>query len=142
MLDHLWLVPALPLGGFLFLALLGGRLPRRLTAVVGAGSVGLAAVAASLVAVSFLGSEPPGHAYRQTLWVWLNTAGFNPAMAFYLDALSMVMMLVVTWVGFLIHLYSTEFMIDEEGYSRFFAYINLFVSAILTRVLADNLLLL
>jgi NADH-quinone oxidoreductase subunit L len=142
MLDHLWLVPALPLGGFLFLALLGGRLPRRLTAVVGAGSVGLAAVAASLVTVGFLSSQPPGHAYRQTLWVWLNTAGFNPAMAFYLDALSVVMMLVVTWVGFLIHLYSTEFMIDEEGYSRFFAYMNLFVSAMLTLVLADNLLLL
>ena len=142
MLDYLWLVPALPMGGFLLLALLGRRLPRRLTAVVGAGSVGLAAVAASLVAVSFWGREPPGHAYHQLLWVWLNTAGFNPAMAFYLDALSLVMMLVVTWVGFLIHLYSTEFMIDEEGYSRFFAYMNLFVSAMLTLVLADNLLLL
>jgi NADH-quinone oxidoreductase subunit L len=142
MLDHLWLVPALPLGGFLFLALLGSRLPRRLTAVVGAGSVGLAAVAASLVAASFLGGQSPGHAYSQTLWVWLTTAGFNPAIAFYLDALSLVMMLVVTWVGFLIHLYSTEFMIDEEGYSRFFAYMNLFVSAMLTLVLADNLLLL
>ncbi|MFN2160628.1 MAG: proton-conducting transporter membrane subunit, partial [Candidatus Promineifilaceae bacterium] len=142
MLDHLWLVPALPLGGFLLLALLGARLPRRLTGVVGAGSVGLAAVAASLVAFSFLSGEPPGHAVSQTLWVWLNTAGFSPAIAFYLDALSLVMMLVVTWVGFLIHLYSTEFMIDEEGYSRFFAYMNLFVSAMLTLVLADNLLLL
>jgi NADH-quinone oxidoreductase subunit L len=142
MLDHLWLVPALPLGGFLLLALLGSRLPRRLTGVVGAGSVGLAAVAASLVAFSFLSGEPPGHAVSQTLWVWLNTAGFSPAIAFYLDALSLVMMLVVTWVGFLIHLYSTEFMIDEEGYSRFFAYMNLFVSAMLTLILADNLLLL
>jgi NADH-quinone oxidoreductase subunit L len=142
MLDHLWLVPALPLGGFLLLALLGARLPRRLTGVVGAGSVGLAAVAASLVAFSFLSGEPPGHAVSQTLWVWLNEVGFSPAIAFYLDALSLVMMLVVTWVGFLIHLYSTEFMIDEEGYSRFFAYMNLFVSAMLTLVLADNLLLL
>ena len=142
MLDCLWLIPALPLGGFLVLALLGSRLPRGLTAVVGAGSVGLAAVTASLVACSFWVGEPPGHAYTQTLWVWLNTAGFSPAIAFYLDALSLVMMLVVTWVGFLIHLYSTEFMIDEEGYSRFFAYMNLFVSAMLTLVLADNLLLL
>ncbi|MGA8240480.1 MAG: NADH-quinone oxidoreductase subunit L, partial [Desulfobacterales bacterium] len=106
------------------------------------GSVGLAAVTASLVAYDFWVGEPPGHAYTQTLWVWLNTAGFSPTIAFYLDALSVVMMLVVTWVGFLIHLYSTEFMIDEEGYSRFFAYMNLFVSAMLTLVLADNLLLL
>ncbi|MFN2139335.1 MAG: hypothetical protein ACK2U5_02590 [Candidatus Promineifilaceae bacterium] len=93
MLDYLWLVPALPMGGFLLLALLGRRLPRRLTAVVGAGSVGLAAVAASLVAVSFWGREPPGHAYHQLLWVWLNTAGFNPAMSFYLYAMSLVKML-------------------------------------------------
>ncbi|MGA9261740.1 MAG: NADH-quinone oxidoreductase subunit L [Desulfobacterales bacterium] len=142
MLDYLWLIPALPLGGFLVLALLGARLPRGLTAVVGAGSVGLAAVTASLAAYDFWVGEPPGHAYTQTLWVWLNTAGFSPTIAFYLDALSVVMMLVVTWVGFLIHLYSTEFMIDEEGYSRFFAYMNLFVSAMLTLVLADNLLLL
>jgi NADH-quinone oxidoreductase subunit L len=142
MLNCLWLVPALPLGGFLILALLGGRLPRRLAAAVGAGSVGLAAVTASLVAAGFLNGAPPGGAYTQTLWVWLNTGGFRPAVAFYLDALSLVMMLVVTGVGFLIHLYSTEFMIDEEGYSRFFAYMNLFVSAMLILVLADNLLLL
>jgi NADH-quinone oxidoreductase subunit L len=142
MLNCLWVIPALPLGGFLVLTLLGGRMSRRLTAVVGAGSVGLAAVSALLVAGSFWGGAPPAHAYTQTLWVWLNTDGFSPAIAFYLDALSLVMMLVVTWVGFLIHLYSTEFMIEEEGYSRFFAYMNLFVGAMLTLVLADNLLLL
>ena len=142
MLDYLWVIPALPLGGFLILALLGRRMPRRLTAVVGAGSVGLAAVTASLVAAGFISAAPPGNVYTQTLWVWLNTAGFSPAIAFYLDALSLVMVLVVTWVGFLIHLYSTEFMIDEQGYSRFFAYMNLFVAAMLTLVLADNLLLL
>jgi NADH-quinone oxidoreductase subunit L len=142
MLNCLWAIPALPLGGFLVLALLGGRMSRRLTAVVGAGSVGLSAVTATLVAGSFLDGAPLRRAYTQTLWVWLNTAGFSPEIAFYLDALSLVMMLVVTWVGFLIHLYSTEFMINEEGYSRFFAYMNLFVGAMLTLVLADNLLLL
>jgi NADH-quinone oxidoreductase subunit L len=142
MLNCLWVIPALPLCGFLVLALLGGRMSRRLTAVIGAGSVGLSAVAALLVAGSFLIGAPPGRVYTQMLWVWLNTAGFSPTISFYLDALSMVMMLVVTGVGFLIHLYSTEFMIDEEGYSRFFAYMNLFVAAMLILVLADNLLLL
>ena len=97
MLNCLWVIPALPLGGFLVLALLGGRMSRRLTAVIGAGSVGLSAVAALLVAGSFWGGAPPGRAYTQTLWVWLNTDGFSPAIALYLDALSMVMMLVVTW---------------------------------------------
>ena len=67
---------------------------------------------------------------------------FRPAIGFYLDALSLVMMLVVTFVGFLIHLYSTEYMADDEGYSRFFAYLNLFVGSMLMLVLADNLLLL
>ena len=63
-------------------------------------------------------------------------------ISFSLDALSLVMILIVTVVGFLIHLYSTEYMIDDEGYSRFFAYMNLFVGSMLVLVLADNLLLL
>ena len=69
-------------------------------------------------------------------------AGFQPAIAFYLDALSLIMTLVVTFVSFLIHLYSAEFMIESEGYSRFFAYMNLFVASMVTLLLADNLLLL
>ena len=78
----------------------------------------------------------------QTLWTWIDVGRFRPAVALYLDALSLVMVLVVAFVGFLIHLYSSEFMWDEEGYSRFFAYMNLFVASMLTLVLADNLLLL
>ena len=69
-------------------------------------------------------------------------AGFQPQIGFYLDALSLVMMLVVTFVGFLIHLYSAEFMMEDEGYSRFFAYMNLFVASMITLLLANNLLLL
>ncbi len=69
-------------------------------------------------------------------------AGFEPQIGLHLDALSLVMVLVVTFVGFLIHVYSAEFMIEDEGYSRFFAYMNLFVASMLTLLLADNLLLL
>ena len=72
----------------------------------------------------------------------MGVGGFRASVTFYLDALSLVMMLVVTFVGFLIHLYSAEFMAEDEGYSRFFAYMNLFVGSMLTLVLADNLLLL
>jgi NADH-quinone oxidoreductase subunit L len=95
-----------------------------------------------LVGASFLLSPPVGGATTQTLWTWIDVAGFRPEIALRLDALSLIMVLVVTFVGFLIHLYSAEFMIDEEGYSRFFADMNLFVGAMLTLVLADNLLLL
>jgi NADH-quinone oxidoreductase subunit L len=83
-----------------------------------------------------------GTPYTQVLWTWLNVDGFRPEIAFYLDPLSLLMVVVVTFVSFLIHLYSAEFMREDEGYGRFFAYMNLFVGSMVVLVLADNLLLL
>src|SRR5208337_2034161 len=138
----LWVVPAAPLAGFLFLASAGGRLSRSAIAAIGVGSVGLSMLAAFLTGWSFIIAPPQSHAYVQVLRTWMDVAGFRPGIAFYLDALSLVMVVVVTFVGFLIHVYSAGFMRDEDGYSRFFAYMNLFVGSMLTLVLADNLLLL
>ena len=76
------------------------------------------------------------------LWTWIDVAGFRPEIAFYLDPVSLLMVVVVTFVSFLIHLYSAEFMEEDEGYARFFAYMNLFVASMVVLVLADNLLLL
>jgi NADH-quinone oxidoreductase subunit L len=142
MLELLGLIPTLPFAGFLWLAVIGGRMSRQAVAVIGVGSVGVSALVSILIALSFISAPPPGYAYSQTLWQWMAVDGFTPKIAFYLDALSLVMVLVVTCVGALIHLYASEFMRDEEGYSRFFAYMNLFVAMMLTLVLADNLLLL
>lgn len=142
MIALLWLIPTLPLGAFVILAVTRGALPEKTTGYVGAGAVGLSAVAATLVAIDFISSPPAGYAYTQTLWTWMAVSGFTPDVSFYLDTLSLTMILVITWVGFFIHLYSTEFMAGEEGYNRFFAYMNLFVAFMLTLVLADNLLLL
>jgi NADH-quinone oxidoreductase subunit L len=142
MLGLLWLIPALPFAGFVILALVGPRFSRRVAAIVGVGSVGLSAAIALVLAGTFVGSPPPDYAYTQTIWTWIGVAGFTPAIGLRLDSLSMIMILVITFVGFLIHLYSSEFMFDEEGYSRYFAYMNLFVGSMLTLVLADNLLLL
>ncbi|HWF59518.1 MAG TPA: NADH-quinone oxidoreductase subunit L [Nitrospira sp.] len=142
MLDLLWLVPAVPLIGFLVLALAGGWLSRGMIALVGVGSTGLSMGVAWLVGIAFIASAPSIQTYDQTLWTRLDVSGLAPTIGFYLDPLSLVMMLVITLVGFLIHLYSAEFMIGDEGYRRFFAYMNLFVAAMLTLVLADNLLLL
>ena len=142
MVELLWLVPAFPFAGFLILVLAGRRLSGPAVGAVGAGSVGLSAVAAVAVAAGFLGSPPPGNAFSQELWTWMQVEGFIPHISLYLDALSMVMVLVVTVVGFLIHLYSVEFMEGEEGYSRFFAYMNLFVGSMLLLVLAGDLLFL
>lgn len=143
MLELLWLIPTFPLLGFLVLVLAGSRLSRVETACVGVGSIGLSAAVTVIVGLSFMAAPPAGGHFTQTLWVWLDVAGFRPAFALYLDALSLAMIFVVTFVGFLIHLYSVEYMMDEEeGYSRFFAYMNLFVCAMLTLLLADNLMLL
>jgi NADH-quinone oxidoreductase subunit L len=142
MLGLLWLIPALPAAGFVLLVLLNRRLTRTAAAWIGAGSVGLSALVALLVCGSFIVSPPAGDAYHQVLWTWLDVAGFAPTIGFYLDSVSVLWVLVITFVGFLIHLYSTEHMEHDEGFTRFFMYLNLFVASMLVLVLADNLLLL
>ncbi|HXY54253.1 MAG TPA: NADH-quinone oxidoreductase subunit L [Nitrospirota bacterium] len=142
MLNLLFLIPVIPFAGFLVLALLGRRLSNASIAFVGVGSVGMSALLSVSMAIDFMTNPPAGRAFTQTLWTWMRAGSFTPTISFTLDALSLVMMLVVTIVGFFIHLYSSEFMQDEDGYSRFFAFMNLFVGSMLTLVLADNLLLL
>ena len=143
MLSLLWLVPALPLAGFAILAVTAGRLPRRAVSTIAVGSVSLSAVVAILLTVDYTLAAPAGGlAYSQTLWQWMRVGNFAPSVTLRLDALSVTMMVVVAFVSALIHVYSTGFMADDEGYSRFFAYMNLFVGSMLILVLADNLLLL
>ncbi len=142
MLGLIWLVPAVPFAGCLVLIVAGASLRRRGVAVVGAGSIAISAATAFLIAADFSALPSDPRVFTQTLWTWMRIDDFAPAIAFRLDALSLVMMLVVTGVSFLIHLYSTAFMEGDEGYARFFAYMNLFVGMMLVLVLADNLLLL
>jgi NADH-quinone oxidoreductase subunit L len=142
MFELLWLIPALPVAGFVLLALLGGVLAKRAVAAVGVGSVGAAAVLSLGVTTEFISAPPPGNSFTQVVWTWLEVGLLRPQVALYLDALSVTMILVVTVVGFLILLYSAEFMGNDESYARFFAYMNLFVASMLILVLADNLLFL
>ncbi|MHB1131836.1 MAG: NADH-quinone oxidoreductase subunit L, partial [Chloroflexota bacterium] len=134
MLGVLWLTVALPLAGFVLLALVGGRFSRAAISLVGVGSVGLAFLAALAVFASFSFGTTFGlldAAFSQPLWTWLDVGPLRVDIALHLDGLSLIFLLVVTGVGFLIHLYSTEYMAGDEGYSRFFAYMNLFVAAML-----------
>ena len=140
MRELLWLIPLAPLLGSVCLMLGAGRLSARAEAAIGALSVGLAAIIAFTIAAGFLSNPPAGGVFQQTLWHWLDVGGFSAAIGLRLDPLSLVMMLVITGIGFLIHLFSTEFMEGEEGYGRFFAYLNLFVAAMLLLVLADDFL--
>jgi len=141
-LRLLWLIPAIPFASFIALALIGSRISKKSAALIGVASIAVSTVISVLITWNFLVSPPPGDSYTQVLWTWIDVAGFRPQIAFYLDALSLIMTLVVTFVSFLIHLYSAESMIESEGYSRFFAYMNLFVASMVTLLLADNLLLL
>ena len=140
MFDLLGWVPLIPLLGFLLLVFYGRRLSKPAAAWIGAGSVGISAVLVTLIGYEFLqGSMVP---YRLTLGPWFVSGDLSIPFGFYLDALALTMLFVVTGVGFLIHLYAAEFMAEDAGYARFFAYMNLFVAAMLVLVLADNLLLL
>ncbi|WP_456442650.1 NADH-quinone oxidoreductase subunit L [Caldithrix abyssi] len=142
MYEFLWLVPTFPFLGFLILAIFGKNLGNKLSAFVGVGSVGLSALITLLIGFQFLTSPPENGIFVQTLWNWIAADDFQVNIAFHLDALSMVFIFVITFVGFWIHLYSTEYMADDAAFSRFFAYMNLFVGAMLMLVMGDNLLLL
>jgi NADH-quinone oxidoreductase subunit L len=140
MIKLLWLIPTLPFLGALILILTGSRLSWRIAACIGAGSIGLAAILTILVGYDFLASGK--EAYLHVAWNWFQAGDLSTTFSFYLDSLSMVFIFVITFVGFLIHIYSIEFMQEDEGFSRFFAYLNLFVCSMLILVLADNLVLL
>jgi NADH-quinone oxidoreductase subunit L len=106
MIDLLWLIPALPLAGFVILALGGARLPRWAANWTGVGSVGASALLTLATTVAFLRGLPETTAYTRTVWTWFDVAGLSIGASFYMDALALTMMGVITGVGFLIHLYS------------------------------------
>lgn len=129
-----------PVIGYLLLAFSGGRWSENISATIGAGSVGLAALVTAVVGMRFLsdGQQP----VDLPLWTWMAVDQFHISFALALDGLSLTMLSVVTGVGFLIHVFASWYMRGEEGYSRFFSYTNLFIASMVILVLADNLLLL
>ena len=141
-MNLLFLVFLFPLLGFLILAFGRGKIPENLAAVIGVGSVGLSALVTAIAGVQFLQHPPAGDAYVQPLWTWMQVGGFAPQFALRLDGLSLTMMGVITGVGFLIHLFASWYMRGDEGYGRFFSYMNLFIASMLFLVLGDNLLFL
>src|SRR5689334_16052231 len=128
-MNLLWLIPTLPFLGGLVLITLGSRFPRSVSGLIGAGSVGLAAVITLIVGFDFLSSHQ--ESYRHVAWNWFSVGELSPAFAFYLDRLSVVFLFVITFVGFLIHIYSIGFMQHDDGFTRFFSYLNLFVGSML-----------
>lgn len=132
---HLWLVPVLPLIGCAINGLLGRRFSHGVIKAIALGFPGVSMIYAWYVALS---AQLP---YLEDHGVWMRAGSFSVDYAFQLDQLSLVMMLVVTTIGFFIHVYATGYMEHEGGYYRFFSYLNLFMFFMLMLVLADNYLL-
>ena len=140
-MQQLWLIPSLPLMGFLLLVLGHGRCSRSLARLVGVGSVAMAALVTIWVTLDFY-SLGATQTYQVELWPWFRAGVFEVSFGLYLDGLALSMLLVITGVGSLIHWYASGYMWQDPDYQRFFAYMNLFVAAMLVLVLADNLVLL
>ncbi|CCP03781.1 NADH dehydrogenase I chain L [Erwinia amylovora Ea644] len=138
-MNLLYLTILFPLIGFLLLAFSRGRWSENLSAAVGMGSVGLAALVTAYAGLDFFHNGQ--QVFNQALWTWMHVGNFRIDVNLTLDGLSLTMLSVVTGVGFLIHMFASWYMRGEEGYSRFFAYTNLFIASMVVLVLADNLML-
>jgi NADH-quinone oxidoreductase subunit L len=142
----IWLVPLFPLVGVLLNGFLGPRLGRRFVSIVGPVVVLAAFGAAVMVLMSLLSLPPDQRARDVTLYHWItssdpNGRSLDAPFAFRIDPLSVTMILVVTGVGFLIHVYSTGYMAEDPLYARYFTFLNLFTFSMLLLVLANNFVL-
>jgi NADH-quinone oxidoreductase subunit L len=138
---YLWIIPLLALTGGAINGLFGRRFNHKTVTAVGLAFVGAAFAMALVVAWRFAGLPQDSIPYTERFASWIRAGDFSADFAFYLDQLSLVMLLVVTGVGFLIHIYSAGYMAHEGGYYRYFSYLNLFMFFMLTLVLANNYLL-
>jgi NADH-quinone oxidoreductase subunit L len=137
-----WLVLLLPLLGSLVVALGFRPLPARVAGAIGTLAIGLAFLCAVAALINLLGESPDARHHASSLWTYAGAAGLDIKLGIYVDQLSTFMILVVTGVSTLIHLYSFGYMGSDEGYHRFFAYLNFFVFSMLLLVLAGNFVLL
>jgi NADH-quinone oxidoreductase subunit L len=141
-LSWAWLVLLLPLLGSIAVALGFRAIPARVAGIVGTASIALAFLCALAVLFNLLGEDADARHHASALWTYAGAAGLNIELGIYVDQLSAFMILVVTGVSALIHLYSFGYMKSDEGYHRFFSYLNFFVFSMLLLVLAGNFVLL
>ncbi len=142
-LDHLWIIPLLPLLGAAINGLFGLKWPNKIVNTVALSSTGISFACALEAVREFLDYyAQTGHTFRKEFFDWIVAGNFRAGFDLQMDQLTVVMVLVVTGVGFLIHIYSTGYMAHEGGYYRFFAYLNLFMFFMLILVLAANYVLL
>src|SRR5690242_2686750 len=137
-----WLVLLFPLLGSIAIALGYRTLPARTAGFLGTAAIGLAFVCGVAMLLNLLGEDPEARHHASSLWDYASVAGLDIKLGIFVDPLSVFMVLVVTGVSTLIHLYSYGYMQSDEGYHRFFSYLNFFVFSMLLLVLAGNFVLL
>src|SRR5271157_1017929 len=142
MFDYVWLIPTFPLIGFLINGLLGKRMPKNVVGIIAATAVGLSFLLTVAIFLEFLKLPHDARAgVQKVMFTWISAGNFTAQVAFLIDPLSLIMLLVVSGVSTLIHIYSIGYMHDDPGFPRYFAYLNLFVFNMLLLVSADNFLL-
>ena len=140
-LEHLWILIALPLLGAAINGLLGKNFSKTIVNSIGIGSVALAFLSAAEAVREFSQLAADQIPWVKTYFTWITAGQFKVDFSLQLDQLTIIMLGVVTFVSLLVHIYSTGYMAHEEGYYRFFSYLNLFVFFMLTLVLAANVVL-
>jgi NADH-quinone oxidoreductase subunit L len=141
MTDGFWLIPFVPALSALILVLFGQKLPKKYVSFQACGAVFVSLIIAVVSFVGLLKVSPESPPLVKSLFTWIKAGGFQADLSFQFDPLAAVMALVVTGVGFLIHVYSVGYMAHDKGYARYFAYLNLFTFAMLILVMASNMVL-
>jgi NADH-quinone oxidoreductase subunit L len=140
-LTYLWIIPLLPLLGAAANGIFGGRWAKNTVTALALSSTTLAFLAALEAVREFISLSPDQIPWSKSYFTWISAGGFQADFALQVDQLTVIMLLVVTGVGWLIHIYSTGYMNDDPGYRRFFSYLNLFMFFMLVLILAANYLL-
>jgi NADH-quinone oxidoreductase subunit L len=141
MMDYVWLIPLFPFVGFLINGFFGKNLPKNVVGTIGSMAVGLSFLVTVCIFFQFLKLPPEAKPVEKVIFTWIASGTFSAQAAFLIDPLSLIMLLIVSGVSTLIHIYSVSYMHEEEGFYRFFTYLNLFVSMMLILVSANNFLL-
>ena len=141
MIELVWLIPVFPLIGFLINGLFARNLPEKAIGWIGSIAVGASFVVSVLIFAELLGMEPGSRSVQRIVYTWILSGDLSVPIGFLVDPLSLVMMMVVSGVGCIIHVYSIGYMHGEYGFRRYFAYLNLFVFNMLILVSANNFLL-
>jgi NADH-quinone oxidoreductase subunit L len=141
MADYIWLIPVFPAAGFLINAFLGRKMPKTVVSWVACLALFASFAVSAAVFLEFLRLPADARIFEMNAFDWIVSGEFAARIGFRIDTLSIIMCLIVSGVGFLIHVYSAGYMHDDEGFARYFTYLNLFVFMMLTLVTANNILL-